>query len=156
MNKEFIKINHEVFTYQLKVNTKCSYYLSEGKKNLFTESLSFMPYKGKAGIRAAKYQIDGYYKKNDIGLYKALDKGKIHTKIMEINDFPMFVGWGEIDERKNVYDLIVIYSNNNCKESFEVHLFKGLAKIEFHPEVFNYLQQYINNRNTLNSFNEVA
>jgi hypothetical protein len=156
MNTEFIKLKHEVFTYQLKEGTKSSYLLIEGKKNLFTERLSFLPYKGKTGIRTAKYQIDGYYKKNDLGLYKALNSGKIHTKIMKADDFPMFVGWGEIDERKNVYDLIIIYSTNNCKESFEVHLFKGLAKIEFHSEVFSYLQSFINNRSTFNSFNEVA
>jgi hypothetical protein len=143
MNAEFIKSRHKVICYGLKAPTKSSFYRSSGPIGIFPERLSFYPYSGKVGKRAALYQIDGKYKVLDGGLYKPLDNGKVHTKIMEIQGFPSFTGWGEIDERHQIYDLIIIFSTNQCKHSFEIHHFRGMAKPEYLHEVCNYLQSFL-------------
>jgi hypothetical protein len=146
MNTEFIKATHQIFSYQLKEGTKTSFRLCSGKKCFLPERLSLTNYTGKAGLRNAKFQIQGKYKKEEEGTYYFMNNREIHTKIMEVNNYPLFIGWGEIDVRFKVYDLLIIHSQNNCKESFQIHHFKGLAKPEYLESVCKYLQTIINNK----------
>jgi hypothetical protein len=146
MNTEFIKASHHVFTYELKEGTKSSFYLKEGSPKLLPCRISFMPYSGKEGKRKAHYEINGTYKQNEIGKYYSMNNRRVHTKIIPINAFPSFVGWGEVDERFKIYDLLIIHSTNNCKESFHIHVFIGMAKGEYLESVCNYLLTYINNK----------
>ncbi len=147
MNTEFIKTKHQAFTYQRKEGTKCTFLMTNGKRCLLPERLSIIPYCGKAGHRKANYQVNGYYKKNDSGLYINLNpKRTIHTKIWDLDNYPMFAGCGEIDQRKGIYDLIIIYSKDNCKDSFELHHFTGLAKPQYIDEAATYLQSLLNNK----------
>jgi len=146
MNTEFIRSKHQSFTYTLKEGTKTSFKHSEGFKNILPETISFTNYYGKEGRRKAKFQLSGKYKLLEHGFYYAMNDRKVHTKIMEINDYPMFIGWGEIDARHKIYDLIIVFSMDNCKSSFEIHLFKGLANIEYLNDACSYLQSHINNK----------
>lgn len=147
MNIEFIKSRHKVLIYTLKEGTKSSYYLNGIlNKELLPDRLSFMLYKGAKRGMLAKYEINGSYKKAEDGIYKELNKGIIHTKIIQTASFPMFIGWGEIDERFKVYDLLILYSPDHCK-TIQIHLFKGLAKPEYLDSVCKYLLGFINGKN---------
>ncbi|AMS27813.1 hypothetical protein AEM51_13080 [Bacteroidetes bacterium UKL13-3] len=109
-----------------------------------------MPYSGKEGKRKAYFEINGTYKLNEVGKYYTLNKRIVHTKITSVESYPSFVGWGEIDERFNVYDLLIIHSTNNCKHSFQVHLFIGMAKVNYLVSVCNYLLTFLNNKSPKN------
>jgi hypothetical protein len=150
INAEFIKTKHKVFEYCHKAETKSSFILSSGPINYLPRSLYFGPYIGKPGSRPAKYAIKGTYTKSENGIYYDMDKRKVHTKIMQNPNFPQFIGWGEINERFGIYDLLIFFSSNNCKESFEIHHFTGLAKIDYLEEVCKYLQHYQNNKSPKN------
>ena len=150
INAEFIKTKHQVFEYCHKAETKSSFILCSGPINYLPKSLYFGPYNGKAGSRPAKYAIKGTYTKSENGIYYDMDKRKVHTKIMQNPNFPQFIGWGEINERFGIYDLLIFFSSNNCKESFEIHHFTGLAKIGYLEEVCKYLQLYENNKSPKN------
>lgn len=147
MNTEFIKASHHVFIYELKQGTKSSFYLKKGVVQLLPCRLSFMPYSGREGKRKAYYEINGTYKLNEFGKYYNMNNRKVHTKIIPIKAFPSLMGWGEIDERFGIYDLVVIHSTNNCKKSFQVHLFKGMARGQYLEAVCRYLNTYINSNN---------
>ncbi len=142
INIDTIRSRHQILTYQLKQGTKSSYYLMDGTKGLLPERLSFIPYSGKDGIRKAYSEIDGRYKINEPGHYYLMNERKIHTKLIAVKNYPQFIGWGEIDERFRIYDLLILYSANGCQHDFQIHHFKGLAKIELLESVCNYLQSY--------------
>lgn len=146
INKDFIRVCHKVATYALKDGTKTSFYFVTGEKEILPERISFTNYTGRQGTRPATYQIQGSYKKTESGLYYDMDNRKIHTKIMSIKDFPMFEGWGEINEKFNIYDLLIIYSSNGCKYDFEIHHFRGLAKPQYLEAVCEYMEAYIKNK----------
>ena len=150
INAEFIKTKHQVLEYCHKAETKSSFTLCSGPINYLPRSLYFGPYNGKAGSRPEKYAIKGTYTKSENGIYYDMDKRKVHTKIMQNPNFPQFIGWGEINERFGIYDLLIFFSSNNCKESFEIHHFTGLAKIDYLEEVCKYLQLYQNNKSPKN------
>jgi len=148
MNVEFIKAKHQILSYELKQGTKTSFYQTSGTTGILPARLSFTPYFQKEGIRKAKYEINGKYRIAETGLYCSMNKGIIHTKIMAISNYPMFLGWGEIDERFGTYDLLILHSENNGKQSFQIHHFRGLAKPEYLISVCQYLQGYINKKST--------
>ncbi len=151
MNLEFIKSKHSVLEYTLKEGTKGSYYLNENSKiGILPQRISLRSYAGAKGSRFAKIEINGTYKKTEAGIYKDLNKGVIHSKIIEIDSYPIFLGWGEIDERFKVYDLLVLYSPDNCK-TIQVNLFNGIAKPEYLNAVCKYLRSsLIGGRNESN------
>jgi hypothetical protein len=146
MNTELIKSSHIILTYQKKEGTKTSFKKLEGPDSILPERLSFMHYSGKEGKFKAYYEINGTYKKEEKGLYYDMNKRNVHTKIIPIHNKPLLLGWGEIDCRFYIYDLIILYSTNNCSQSFQLHLFRGMAKPEYLEAVCNYLQAYINNK----------
>lgn len=138
---EFIKSSHQVFEYELKEGTKTSYTLNHGAYSVFPDKMYLTDYVGKNGSREAIYQIQGLYKKNDSGLYKHINKGKIHTKIIRNRNHPKFLGWGELDARYNIYDLLVIIAPMD-KSKFEIHHFRDLARPEYLESVFCYLEKF--------------
>jgi len=91
-------------------------------------------------------EINASYRKAEEGLYKGLNQGKIHSSIWGFPEFPEFYGYGIIDERYNIYDLLILYSGNNCSNSIEVHLFRGMGKPEFLEKAFSYLRNLINKK----------
>ncbi len=143
MMHQFIKAKHKEIHFELKEGTKTSYYQISGMHGILPQRLAFMEYTGREGIRSATFQIKGRYKVNEPGLYYAMNQREIHSKICKITDFPMFTGWGDIDHRFKRYDLIVIHSSNQCKQSFVIHHFEGLAKPEYLNNVCQYLKTYL-------------
>lgn len=148
MNVEFIKAKHSVLTYAKKEGTASSFYQVSGSIGILPNRLSFTGYFHKQGIRRAIFEINGKYKLAEKGLYCSMNKGTVHTKIISINNYPMFLGWGELDERFGIYDLLILHSENNGKQSFQIHHFRGLAKPEYLISVCQYLQGYINKKST--------
>jgi hypothetical protein len=148
INAEFIKTKHQVLEYCHKEETKSSFIHCSGPINILPKSLYWGLYNGKQGNRPAKFAIKGIYNKLEKGLYYDMDKRKVHTKIMQYLKYPQFIGWGEINSKFGIYDLLIFYSSNQCEDSFEIHHFKGLAKIEYLEEVFKYLHEFLNNRSS--------
>jgi hypothetical protein len=145
MNQRFIENCHNFLKYERKEGTKGSFYQAEGKKGILPERLSWGMYsicKASNKDSLKINEINGQYKKNESGAYKVLNKGKIHTSIWKgLEDYPEFYGYGIIDERFDIYDLLIIYSENICTSSFEIHTFRGMGKPEFMETAFNYLRE---------------
>lgn len=147
MNYRFIENCHSFIKYERKPETKGSYYLKEGNKGILPERISWginAICKDSNKLKDKINEINALYKKNEPGLYKGLNNGKIHTSIWKgLKEYPEFYGYGILDERFSLFDLLIIYSDNNCTSSIEIHLFKGMGKPEYYETVFSYLHDYI-------------
>ena len=149
MNDRFIESCHIIIKYELKAGTKGSFYFSGGKPNILPARLGLgMFAQRKVFIKdhLKKNEINGNYKKNEIGLYIGFKDRQVHTSIWKENEFPEFYGYGILDERYKIYDLLIFYSSNNCQSSFEIHLFKGMGNPEFIIKAFQYLRSHINKK----------
>jgi hypothetical protein len=149
MNDRFIESCHIPLYYEKKPDTKGSYYQYNGKRNILPKRISlgiFAQRKTSQKDFHKKNEINAQYKKNEEGLYYSLNYRKVHSSIWYNEDFPEFYGYGIIDERFSIYDLIILYSGNNCISSFEIHLFRGLGKLEYQKQAFQYLREHINKK----------
>ena len=143
MQNRFIESSHILLQYELKEGTKTSYYQKAGAKGIFPSRLSVGNYaqrKPSKQDNAKKTEINGQYKKDESGLYKQLNERKIHSSIWEAQDFPEFFGYGILDERHQVYDLLILESENNLASSFKLHIFRGMGKPQYLQEAFQYLR----------------
>ena len=149
MNDRFIESCHYSLTYQRKPETKGSYYQINGDRNILPCRISlgiFAQRKGSAKDNQKKNEINGTYKKAEEGFYSKLDNKKIHSSIWGKEDYPEFYGYGIIDERSHVFDLLIFYSTNNCLNSFQVHIFRAMGKPEYLNQAFQYLRIYMNKK----------
>jgi hypothetical protein len=146
MNYRFIESCYNSLKYEKKEGTKGSFYLKSGKKGILPERLSWGMYaKCKVSSREEikVNEINGQYKRAESGAYKELNQGKVHTSIWKpLPDYPEFYGYGIIDERHDIYDLLIVHSENLCTNSMEIHLFRGMGKPEFLEYAFSYLRNY--------------
>lgn len=143
MNERFIESSHLVLKYGLKEGTKASFYQKEGAKGIFPRRLSVGNYaqrKPSQQDNAKKTEINGQYRKDESGLYKELNGRKIHSSIWEAPGFPEFFGYGILDERHQLYDLLIVDSEDQLASSFTLHIFRGMGKPEYLQEVFSYLR----------------
>ena len=143
MNERFIESSIISFIYQKKLDTKGSYYQVTGKGGILPRRISlgiFVQKKKSVRDCEKKNEINGQYRKTEAGIYKELNKGRIHSSIWEYPEYPLYYGYGIIDERHNIFDLLIFYSEDNCKTEFEIHLFRGMGKPEYLSEAFKYLQ----------------
>jgi len=147
MNDRFIESCHIPLTYTLKEGTKGSFYLSNGKQGILPQRISrgiFAQKKDSQRDKHKKDEINGTYRKDAEGIYKHLNHDRrIHSSIWDFEDYPEFYGYGIIDERYSIYDLLILYSGNNCSTSFDVHIFRGMGKPDLIQKAFNYLRYYI-------------
>ncbi len=146
MNDRFIEASHIPLSYVKKDGTKGSFYQIRGRKGILPERLSlgiFAQKKESQKDKLKKDEINGSYKKAEEGIYKSLNNGKVHSSIWGFEEYPEFYGYGIIDERHSLYDLVIMYSGNNCSTSFDVHLFRGMGKPDFIQKAFHYLRYYI-------------
>lgn len=118
---------HKCFNYKIKEGTSTSFALIEGEKNILPDTLSLYSYDGRQGNIKSNHQLKGRYKKNEQGFYHHINDRRLHTKLIELNGYPKFIGYGEIDKRFGIYDLVIISSNNDCKKDFCLHIFKDFA-----------------------------
>jgi len=135
--------------YELKPETKGSFYQSWGRRDILPERISLGIFAQKRVSQKdskKKNEINGIYKKTEDGLYSSLNNRKIHSSIWGAEEYPEFYGYGIIDERYSIYDLLILYSGNNCSNSFEIHLFRGLGKPEYLPQAFSFLRDYLNKK----------
>jgi len=149
MNERFIESCHSCIHYERKPETKSSYYQKAGERGILPERLSWginAICKDSNKLKGKISEINAVYRKAEQGLYKLLNDGKIHTSIWGSPEYPEFYGYGVIDERHNVYDLLIVYSGNNCSSSFEVHLFRGFGKPEYFGQAFSYCRNIINKK----------
>jgi hypothetical protein len=149
MNDRFIESCHIPLGYEKKEGTKGSFYQCYGQRGILPERISlgiFAQRKTSHKDQLKKNEINGLYKKVEAGIYSSLDNRKIHSSIWGAEAYPEFYGYGIIDERFSVYDLLVLHSGNNCFTSFEIHLFRGMGKPEYFSQVFQYLRNLINNK----------
>ncbi len=146
MNDRFIEASHIPLSYVKKDGTKGSFYQIRGRKGILPERLSlgiFAQKKESQKDKLKKDEVNGTYKKAEEGIYKNLNRGRVHSSIWGLEDYPEFYGYGIIDERYSIYDLLVLYSGNNCSTSLDVHVFRGMGKPDFIQQAFKYLRYYI-------------
>jgi hypothetical protein len=146
MNARFIETCHIHLKYEKKPETKGSFYQCQGKKGILPDRISlgiFAQRKASANDYQKKNEINAKYKKAEEGIYYTLNDRNIHSSIWGNAEFPEFYGYGIIDERYNLYDLLVIYSDNNCTSTLDIHVFRGMGKPEYKKPVFTYLRNYI-------------
>jgi hypothetical protein len=153
MNELLIRSKHEVYGYELKEGTSSSYYLTQGKRNVLPERISFskdgfkpISQTGRAKTELKVGQIVGKFKKNEeSSCYKLYDPYEIYSSIWQAKDYPIFTGYGDIGISKesgriaSTKDLFIIYSPQ--KGTLEIHLFKGL--VEFKEEALSFLKGYV-------------
>jgi hypothetical protein len=156
MNPRFIQSCHIPLKYDLKQGTKGSYYQKSGERGILPERISWGMYaKCKDSNRDSQKvnEINATYKKAEAGLYKGLNQGdNIHSSIWKgLPEYPEFYGYGIIDERHDLFDLLIIYSENICTSSIEIHLFRGMGKPEFMENAFSYLRNYKKNEAPFNN-----
>lgn len=146
MNERFIETSHIPLTYVKKEGTKGSFYQSNGKKGILPERISlgiFAQRKDSQKDKVKKDEVNGTYKKAEEGIYKHLNNGRIHSSIWGFEDYPDFYGYGIVDERYAIYDLLILSSGNNCTSSFDVHIFRGMGKPDYIQKAFNYLRYHL-------------
>ncbi len=123
MNSRFIENCYNSLKYEKKEGTKGSFLQVAGKKGILPARLSWGIYSiCKVSTRDSHKvsEINGQYKKNESGAYKGLNQGKIHTSIWKgISEYPEFIGYGIIDERHDIFDLMIIHSENYCTSSLK-------------------------------------
>lgn len=139
-------------TYMKKEGTKFSYIRTSGSQNILPKTLSigiFTQQKPSTKQRTKKNELNGCYNKPEEGLYKELSKGKVHTSIWEYEEYSEFEGYGVIDERFNIYDLLILHSENKFTSSFTIYIFRGLGKPEYIAEVFKYLRDCVKMQKSL-------
>ena len=139
---------HSVLLYELKYGTSSSFYLKQGE-HILPERLSLKNYSGISSGSNATREIKGTYKKNESGLYYAMNNRNIHTRIISVNKFQGIYGHGEIDRRFRIYDLLIFESDNNCRTNFTIHHFRGLAFPEYQESAFSYVSNYIKSKSQL-------
>jgi len=145
MNARFIENCHLPLLYEKKEGTKGSFYQAGGKSGILPNRISwgiFAQKKQSERDSLKKNEINGQYKRNEEGLYSGLNQGKIHSSVWDYKSFPEFYGYGILDERFSIFDLLIIYSENQCNQSMEIHLFRGMGKPEFLESAFSYLRTY--------------
>lgn len=151
LNEALLKKKHEVFLYELKPETATSYYLKEGNKGILPDRIGFskngfamIERKGRALLENKVGQIVGTFKRDEDSVYKLNSPFRIFSSIWEAENYPLFVGYGDIGvtnkkgKIETSKDLFIIYSSG--KEWIEIHLFRGL--IEFKDSVLNYLSEH--------------
>jgi hypothetical protein len=147
MNDRFIESCHFLLGYEKKPDTKGSYYQAKGQRNILPERISlgiFAQHKASRKDSQKKNEINGIYKKAEAGIYSSLNERRIHSSIWGMEEYPEFYGYGIIDERYSIYDLLILHSGNDCSSSFEVHLFRGMGKPEYLKQAFSYLRNQLN------------
>jgi hypothetical protein len=147
MNERFIESCHIPLGYEKKEGTKGSYYQTKGEKNTLPNRISwgiYTQHRHSQKDELKKNEINAIYNKDEAGIYYSLNGRKIHSSIWGHDEYPEFYGYGIIDERFSIYDLLIIYSGNDCSTSFEIHLFRGMGKPEYLKQVFKYLRDYKN------------
>lgn len=154
MNQRFIQNCHIPLIYELKAGTKGSFYQISGDIGILPKRISwgmFAHQKASEKDSQKVNEINGQYKKTEAGLYKGLNPGdKIHSSIWKpLPDYPEFYGYGIFDERHDIYDLVVIFSENICTSSMEIHLFRGMGKPEFMENAFSYLRNNLKRRSPI-------
>jgi hypothetical protein len=133
-----IKARHMVLNYELKEGTRASFYCQDNT-SILPGRFSFIVYEGK-GSRIAIYQLKAKYKQNEKGWYYEMNNRDVHTKIMPVSGYPNLIGWGEIDERFNRHDLLVLEYADEEHKKIRIHLFKGLAYPKYLQSVLEYLE----------------
>lgn len=156
MNERLIQNLHVSLKYERKADTKGSFYQISGKMEFLPKRLSWGIYgncKPSARDTFKINEVKAKYKVNESGAYKGLNNGSIHTAIWKpLPEYPEFYGYGILDERHNIFDLLIIYSEDNCTSTIEIHIFKGMGKDdtlkgakgmpEYLKEAFSYLRNY--------------
>ena len=152
MNEVLIAKKHEVFVYGHKEDTKASYYLRDGQKNILPERISYdergffnIKSKGRALTEIKKGQVMGYFRKDEVSEYKKNKPFRIFSTVWQAINYPAFVGYGDIgvsNAQGNIEssnDLFILYKP--CNDLIEIHLFRSL--VESKDEVLKYLDRYI-------------
>ena len=144
MNKRFIQSSHISLFYELKAGTKGSFYQKAGQRGILPNRISMGIFAQKKESKKDSFklnELNGQYNKAEEGLYKELNKGRIHSSIWKAPDYPEFYGYGCLDERHQIFDLLILESEDNLSASLTIHIFRGMGKPDYLHEAFSYLRK---------------
>jgi len=149
MNDEFLKSKHLQFSFELKPNTSTSYYLTAGARGILParigvtrESFSLIHQTGRNHLEKLTGQIKATFKKSDESIYKKHKPYWCHTSLFEIQEFPVFAGYGDLGisnalgKTESTGDLLILHTSDQWK-TLSIHLFRGLLFQK--NQVFSYL-----------------
>ena len=152
MNDILIRSRHEIFQYKLKKETKATYYLQEGRRNVLPERISYdengffsIQKKGRALTEIKRGQILGYFRKDEISEYKKHKPYRFFSTIWQALRYPSFIGYGDIGvsncegKIESSNDLFILYQPS--RGVLEIHLFRSLVLNK--DNVLRYLANYI-------------
>jgi hypothetical protein len=158
MNDILIKSRHEIFQYRHKQDTRASFYLFEGRRNVLPERISYdengffsIQKKGRALTEIKKGQIIGYFRKDEYSEYKRHKPNRFFSTIWQALNYPLFVGYGDIGvsnregKIESSNDFFILYKPSN--DVLEIHLFKSL--VQGKDYVLKYLTNYIRRQDFL-------
>ncbi len=139
MEKIDVESRYSSLTYELKEGTKTSYYYKEGEKNILPNRISICDIKVNNTL---KLGLKANYTKTEEGKYKGLNKdNSISTSIFPIDIKYNFQGYGILDERYRIYDLLVFEKND---DKLKIHLFESLGRPEYKEAVIKFLRMLNN------------
>lgn len=156
MNKQFIESCLQKATYVRKPDTKTSYIWDCGFRFL-PKTLSI--FRGSNNIKCAKKgrnlqnveaQLKGRFKKEEESHLKLFAPYRVSTQIWEIENYPMFIGYGsigitgksgKITSKSDTGDLIILYSKDYNWDKIEIFYFKGM--LPYLEEVSEYISTTI-------------
>lgn len=142
MNNQYIEAKYSNLTYELKEGTKASYYFVEGSTNILPRRISIgkLTFNNTSNFDTAKIELKANYNKQEAGKYKGLNKhDSIHTRIFTNISNEEYLGYGILDERHKIYDLLVIEKINTNR--IKIHHFTDLARPEYKVLVLNFLKE---------------
>lgn len=141
MNNQYIEAKYSNLTYELKEGTKASYYFKEGSINLLPKRISIGKLTfNKSPFDSVNIELKANYTKQEQGKYKGLNKhDSIHTRIYTSISNEDYLGYGILDERHKIYDLLILEKVNY--NTIKIHHFTDLAKPEYKVQVLNFLKE---------------
>jgi hypothetical protein len=155
MENEFIQKTMQICTYQLKADTKTSYYWKGGSQilpnRISVKDDLFSPIKKSSNTlhpTIGEFKAQFTHKEQSQSSLMRNKPYQVHTKIRRNPDHPQFIGYGTCgisdSEGKitDIGDLMIFYSNDSW-QTITIFYFVGMATPEHIDEAFKFAASII-------------
>ena len=155
MENEFVRKSIQICTYQLKTDTKTSYYWKSGSKilpnRISVKDDLFSPIKKSSNTlhpTIGEFKAQFTHKEQSQSPLMRNKPYQIHTKIRKYPDYPQFIGYGTCgisdSEGKiaDIGDLMIFYSSDSW-QTIMIFYFIGMANPTYIDEAFKFVASII-------------
>lgn len=152
MIKEYITANLQKAIYQLKEDTKSSYYWQSGSHILPNrlsiskeKEITAVQRKGRNLLHPIVGQMLGNYSKKDESRLKRYKPYSVRTQIWQLPNYPLIIGYGssgitnEAGQIEDTNDLLIFTSPDNWT-TITIYFFAGMASPDNMIEALEYLR----------------